>query len=79
MKLRDMYGAVTMEINTVERRGDTILAKGKAFGSMPMTVYVKPEELWESKNLLTWSLVRYLPIMIAKGWWRGRGGQAESK
>jgi len=78
MKMRDMYGAVTMEVSSVERRGDTILAKGKAFGSMPMTVHVKPQDMWEGKKLMSWSLLWYLPIMIVKGWWRCRRSQTKA-
>jgi hypothetical protein len=77
MKMMDMYGAVTMEITSIEQRGDSILAKGKAFGAMPITVFLKPEEAWGGRKLLSWRLLWYLPIMFGKGWWRSRRRRAK--
>jgi hypothetical protein len=72
MKMSDMYGNVMMVITAVERREDGLVMKGNMMGTMPATIYLKPEDIWESKSLLSWSVVLYFPIMIFKGWWRTR-------
>jgi hypothetical protein len=78
MKLKDMHGTVAMELTAVQRHGETIEMKGKAFGSMPLTVYVKPEDLWDARRLLSWSLIWYLPVMFVKGWRRSRTGRIKA-
>mgnify|MGYP001115490263 CR=1 FL=1 len=72
MKMYDMHGNVMMETSSLERRGDDLLMKGKMMGTMPATIYIKPEEIWRARKLLSWSVIWYLPILVVKGWWRGR-------
>jgi hypothetical protein len=72
MKTYDMYGNVTMETNSLERRGDELVMKGKGLGSMPMTLFIRPEEIWNARKLLSWSVIWYMPIIVVKGWWRSR-------
>lgn len=77
MKLFDKYGNVMMEISSLERRGDDIVIKGKMMGSMPGTFYLKPAEAWSVLSLLTWKLVRYLPLFLYKAWRQSRPKHAE--
>ena len=72
MKMFDMHGNVLMEASSLERRGDDLVMKGKMMGTMPATIYIKPEEIWSAKGLLSWSVIWYFPIIVIKGWWRGR-------
>ena len=72
MKMYDMHGNVMMEVSTLERRGDDLLMKGKMMGTMPATIYIKPEAIWGAKSLLSWSIIWGLPAIVIKGWRRSR-------
>ncbi|MDY6892769.1 MAG: hypothetical protein SVO26_03515 [Chloroflexota bacterium] len=72
MKMFDMHGAVLMDVASLERKGDDLVMKGKMMGAMPATIYIKPEEIWGAKSLLSWSVIWYLPIIVVKGWLRSR-------
>jgi len=49
-----------MEIHSLEREGDTLLIKGKVFGSMPMTAKLTPEQARNALKLLNLKLVTFL-------------------
>lgn len=70
MKMFDMNGAVLMDVASLERRGNDLVMKGKMMGTMPATIFIKPEEIWKAKSLLSWSILWYLPIIVIKGWLR---------
>jgi len=72
MKLYLKDGSLMLAVSSLERAGADLALKGKITGTMPATIYIKPEELWEARKLLSWSVVWYLPVMIVKGWWRRR-------
>jgi hypothetical protein len=72
MQVFDMYGNKTMEAESLERDGEQLIMKATAFGSMPMTMYLRPEELWSMTKLLSWPIALYLPVMLLKGWLRSR-------
>jgi hypothetical protein len=72
MKMYDMYGNVMMEISSLVRKGDDLVMKGKMMGTMPASIFLRPKEVWESKSLLSWSVIRYVPSMLIKGWLQSR-------
>ena len=72
MKMFDIHGNALMDVASLERRGDNLVMKGKMMGTMPATIYLKPEEIWKAKSLLSWSVLLYIPIIIMKGWKRTR-------
>ncbi len=72
MKLVDGNGGTIMQIKTMKRQDERIVVRGMAMGGMPMTAFVKPEELWSIFHLLTWDIVKYLPVMLWKGFQRSR-------
>lgn len=72
MKLYLKDGSLILAVSSLERRGADLVLKGKITGTMPATIYIKPEEIWEARKLLSWSVVWYLPIVVVKGWWRVR-------
>ena len=72
MKMFDVHGGELMSITSMERKKDDLIMKGQTMGYMPATIYVKPEQIWQSKKLLSWSVIWYLPVIIVKGWWRSR-------
>jgi hypothetical protein len=70
MKLKNPYGKVAIEISSVKAEGEILVIKGEALGSMPITVHVTAEDIWESRRFLTWSVWRRLPVLFVRGAWR---------
>jgi len=75
VKFFDGYGNVMMEIASVERKGDDLVIRGKMMGCMPGVFYVRPAEAWAAGRLLSWSVIRYAPQMLFKGWRQSRGSE----
>lgn len=76
MKMYDPHGNELMNAQSLERQGDDLVMKGKMMGTMPATIHIRPEELWEARHLLSWSVLSYLPAMFIKGWRRSRKAAA---
>jgi hypothetical protein len=70
MKMYSKEGNVMMDTKSLRREGDVIIMKGKMMEAMSMSIYLKPEDIWEGKKLLSWSILWYMPIIMFKGWWR---------
>jgi len=49
-----------MQVSMLERDGDTLVIKGKVFGSMPMTARLTPKEGRNALKLLNFKLVVFL-------------------
>jgi hypothetical protein len=49
-----------MEISSLEREGNTLVMKGKVFGSMPITAKLTPHEGRSALRLLDFRLVVFL-------------------
>ena len=79
MKMYSKEGNVMMDTRSLRREGDTLIMKGKMMEAMNMSIYLKPEDIWEAKNLLSWSVIWYMPIIIIKGWWRSLKKNKEGK
>ena len=70
MKMYSKEGVEMMHVASVKRENDDLVVKGKMMGAMTMSIYMRPEDLWSGKGLLTWSVIRHIPVMIFKGMWR---------
>ena len=82
MKIFDTYGEEMMDVRSLRQKGDDLVVKGKLMGYVPISVYLKPEELWGAVRLLSWAVLLYLPVMMIKGCWRsltGRTKKAEAE
>lgn len=60
MKIYGQDNSELMQISSLERDGDTLLIKGKVFGSMPMTAKLTPQEGRNALKLLNLRLVLFL-------------------
>ena len=60
MKLHSTDGSELMTISALERDGDSLLIKGKVFGTMPMNARLKPEAARAALKLLTPRLIFFL-------------------
>jgi hypothetical protein len=72
MKLTSKDGIEMMDIRSLERDGDVLVVKGKIMGSMPATIHLRPEDLWQAVKLFNASLLLRLPILLFKGFRRSR-------
>ena len=52
MKLYSADGAVLLEISSIERDGRQLVMKGKAYGAMPMSARLRPQEARAGLRLL---------------------------
>lgn len=67
MKLTDKYGNVMVVGTAIEKDGDNLLIKANLLGTMPATIYVKPENVWELWQMTPFSIVLSLPGLLLKG------------
>jgi hypothetical protein len=60
MKLYAYDDSVLMEISSLEREGNSLVMKGKVYGSMPITATLTPQEGRNALRLLNFRLVLFL-------------------
>jgi hypothetical protein len=66
MKLYAADNSVLMEISAIERKGNELVLKGKAFGAMPMVARLKPAEARRGLALLGWRLSLFLLTFLLR-------------
>jgi hypothetical protein len=72
MKLISKDGVEMMDIRSLEREGDVLVVKGKIMRSMPATIHLRPEDLWQAFLLFSWPLLLRLPMLLFKGFRHSR-------
>ncbi|HEY3659120.1 MAG TPA: hypothetical protein VGL34_29460 [Steroidobacteraceae bacterium] len=77
MKLMSKDGVEMMDIRSLGREGDVLVVKGKIMRSMPATIHLRPEDLWQAFSLFSWPLLARLPILMFKGFRRSRQAKRE--
>jgi len=60
MKLRSTDGSELMTVNALERNGNSLLIKGKVFGTMPFNACVSPTAARAALKLMTPRLILFL-------------------
>ena len=60
MKLRSTDGSELMTVNALERNGNSLLIKGKVFGTMPLNARLSPTAARAALKLLTPRLAVFL-------------------
>jgi hypothetical protein len=56
----------------IRMKNDDILAKSMLLGSMPETIYMRPEEICKAIALIDSKVILSLPVILYKGWKRNR-------
>lgn len=69
MKIYSKERVEMLEIESIKKEGGIFVVRATVLKSIPLMFCIGPEELWEGKNLLTWMIIFYGPIMFAKGLW----------
>ncbi len=60
MKIYNSDGSELITISKIERKGNDLVLKGKAFGTMPMNARLRPEEARAFMKMLTPGLIFFL-------------------
>jgi len=60
VKLQSTDGNELMAVSSLERDGNSLIIKGKVFGTMPMTARLRPEAARAALKLLTPRLLLFL-------------------
>ena len=60
MKIYGQDQTEVMQVSALEREGNTLVIKGKVFGSMPITAKLIPEEARKGLKLLNVKLAVFL-------------------
>jgi hypothetical protein len=77
MKLMSKDGVEMMDIRSLEREGEVLVVKGKIMRSMPATIHLRPEDLWQAFALFNWATLLRLPMLLFKGFKRSRQAMRE--
>jgi hypothetical protein len=78
MKLRSKDGIEMMDVASLQRVGDVLVVKGKIMRSMPATIHLRPEDLWQAFSLFSWPLLLSLPWLMLKGLVRSRQARRQT-
>jgi hypothetical protein len=76
MKLVSKDGIEMMDIRSLELQGEVLVVRGKVMGSMPTTIHLRPEDLWQAWGLVTWRMLLALPRLMWRGYRRSRAAAA---
>jgi hypothetical protein len=79
MKLMSKDGTEMMDIRSLQREGDVLVVKGKIMRSMPATIHLRPEDLWQAFSLFSWPVLLRLPCLMLKGFRRSRQAGRQPK
>jgi hypothetical protein len=79
MKLMSKDGTEMMDIRSLEREGEVLVVRGKIMRSMPATIHLRPEDLWQAFTLFNWPLLLRLPYLMLKGFRRSRRASRRTK
>ena len=69
-------GEVLLEMSKLGFKDGVIEAKGKAYGSMPQTMRIPPEQVWALIGLVPFEVILHLPKVLFDGWRKSRGAAA---
>ena len=56
-----------MEVYSLQLEGSNLILNGKVMDVMMISIYLRPEDIWKVKDLLSWSIIWHFPFMLAKG------------
>ena len=69
MQMYSPDGNVMIEAISLKKEGRDLVMKAKVMNTLLSNVYIRPEEVWKGKSLLSFSVLLYLPVLVFKGMW----------
>jgi len=66
-------------MSVISFKKENIAIKAILLGSMPSTLYVRPEEVWKALSLVDESVIWHLPAFLYQGWKLARQQAREAK
>jgi hypothetical protein len=66
VKILSQDGSELMDVEALERDGDSLVIKGKVFGAMPMAAKLSPAEARKGMKLLNLKLVFFLMTFLLR-------------
>lgn len=64
MKIYDAQGKELMTVSALERNGNTLVLKGKIFGTMPMTAKLTPDQARAGLKLISFRTFWFLLTLL---------------
>lgn len=71
MKMYSPDGNVMIEAISLKKEGRDLVMKAKVMNTLLSNVYIRPEEVWKGRRLLSFPVLLYLPVLVVKGMWFG--------
>lgn len=75
----DIYGNPMATITRITIKDGNIAAKAVLLGSMPATMYLRPEEVWKALGMISWDTIVGLPRFLITGARRANSQTAKTK
>lgn len=57
-----------VEMSKMNYKNGIIVMKGKAFGSMPQVMHVRPDEIWQMLGMVPFEIIVHMPKLLYLGW-----------
>jgi hypothetical protein len=65
-------GSVLLEMSRLGYKDGAIEAKGKAYGSVPQTMRIPPDQIWNLVGLVPLEVIVRIPVLLVRGWLKSR-------
>ncbi len=72
-------GSVLLELSRLGYKDGAIEAKGKAYGSVPQTMRIPPEQVWNLVGMVPVGVIVRLPVLLVLGWLKSRSSAGAAK
>lgn len=74
----DVYGNPMAQIKQITIKNGDLAAKAVLLGSMPATMYLRPEEVWKALGMVSFGVIMGLPKFLVVGAKRANNQAAET-
>lgn len=64
----DKKGTVMLDLMDIKIENNNLVVTGKMMGVMVSSIYIKPQDLWGLRKMLSWKIIRSVPLLLLKGW-----------
>lgn len=75
----DVYGNPMAQITKISFKKEDLVAKAMLLGSMPSSMYLRPEEIWKLLGMVSFETIMGMPKFLVTGAKRVNGGEEKVK